>query len=204
MKTRELALVRPLLGEIAQLAARGGKGGLASGDELGRLRVDLRKRLAQLRTDLGATLTEREVYLALFPLVVLIDELVQTTLVDVGRTSWQPLQKEFFDTDKGGDLFYSSLEDLLEVSQASAFVYQLYGFALSLGFRGKYVEDQDRVAQYQRRLANKLAVAAPAQVPPAPAAEDPGRVVSPRSVAWYYAIAVGVVLLFYILFDAAS
>ncbi len=204
MKTRELALVHPLLDEVAQLAARGQKGGMASADELARLRTDLRKKLVQLRTDLGTTLTEREVYLALFPLVVLIDEIVQTTLVDVGRASWQALQKEFFETDKGGDLFYSSLEDLLEVTQASPFVYQLYGFCLSLGFRGKYVEDPDRVAQYQRRLANKLQVASPPPTAPLPPPPDPGRLKNPPPVAWYYAIALGVVLLVYVLFDAAS
>jgi type IV/VI secretion system ImpK/VasF family protein len=203
MKSAELAAVHPFLETLLGLVARGARG-LASADELSRLRADLRKQLVTLKAELGTHLTERETYLALFPLVVHADEIVQTTMIDVGRTSWASLQKDFFETDRGGEVFYQTLEDILEVTPVGPFVYQIYCFCLSLGFRGLHAEDPDRVEQYLRRLATKLAAKSTAPPPVEPTFEDVGRVPHMRSIAWYYAAAVGALLLTYLLFDVMA
>lgn len=204
MKNVDLAAVQPLLDAITALALRRERGGPTALEELMRIRMELKKELVALKEDLGKRLSEREAYLALFPMVVHLDEIVYTTFPQADRTTWPPLQKEFFDTDRGGDMFYQTLEDILDLGHLSPVVYHLYYFALSLGFRGKYIQDPDKVASYTRRLAQKLvppgAEAVGAQKP----AVETARVAPGRSYYWYYGGALALVLAAYLLLRLAA
>lgn len=165
-------------------------------DELSRLRSDVRTRLVAARETLAKTLTERDGYLVLFPVVVTLDELVQTLVPDGREGSWPLLQRELFDTDKGGELFYATLDEILETTLGATVVYEIYAFCLRLGFRGRLLGDEAAADEVMERLGRKLA----AEPLPRPTLAEPEEVPRLRRVSsglWYYVAAAGLILLVY-------
>src|SRR5687768_17448604 len=91
---------------IAAASPKRGKAGFfkayVATDDLVEVRSKLRNKLDLLKAQLAENLTEREVFLVLFPLVVLFDELVQNRFIaGGGQGSWPPLQSELFKIDDG-------------------------------------------------------------------------------------------------------
>src|SRR4051812_3014547 len=76
---------------------------LVEQDTLTRLRAELRTKLDSLKDSLVKELTENEVYLVMFPLVLLCDEMVMTRLPKQQQTAWFLLQSELFQINYGGD-----------------------------------------------------------------------------------------------------
>lgn len=212
MKRDVLRAFRPMMATMVELAAPRRTAAITT-DDLARLRLDLRKQLTALKGELSTQLTERESYLALFAVVVHLDELVQTTYIGDNHLSWPSLQKEFFDTDKGGDLFYQALDDLLDGRQYAAVVYEVYYFCLRVGFRGRYVQDEDKVAQYMKKLAARV-VGAPAGMDeieidleldkPEAAGRSVQRLRLFGSELWYYLAAVAVIVAIYFVMSARA
>jgi len=166
-------------------------------EELVRIRGDLRKQLFALREELGQMLTERDCYLALFPIVLCLDEIIQTRYANVDELSWPLLQREFFGVDRGGELFYDTLEELLGGALASQLALELFYFCLSVGFKGKLAGQEDRIAAYLQRLRNKVEVALPSGED-----TDPGlsaRIKPTGRYWWYYAVAVALLVALYVL-----
>ncbi len=120
------------------------------------LRSAIRGKLDVLRAALSARLTERETYLVLFPIVIRFDELVQNRLLGGGSVAWPPLQKELFGIDNGGEQFYETLDDLLRKADTLPFIYEVYYFCLSDGFKGKYIDNLAKIDEYKRKLADKI------------------------------------------------
>ncbi|MCU0684529.1 MAG: DotU family type IV/VI secretion system protein [Polyangiaceae bacterium] len=158
------------------------------------LRALLRKRLIWLRAKFAEVLSEHDVYYALFPLVVYIDELVQVaTRGEAAR--WQPLQGELFDVDNGGELFFTVIEDKLRQQETHPFVFEVFYFCLAHGFLGMYQDDRKKLGEYAARLAERVP-GRPA-APAAPRAVERGVELVP--FPWhYYAIASGAVLVLYL------
>ncbi|RME71447.1 MAG: hypothetical protein D6776_10200 [Planctomycetota bacterium] len=169
--------------------------------QLVRLRSELRARLERLRTALAEQLTEREIYLALFPIVLYLDEQVQRRLLGDGQTPWPPLQKELYQIDEGGEMFYQVLDDLLRKPSTLPFIYELYYFCLSDGFRGRYADNPSKINEYKTRLADRIPRPRPER-PPAPAPVQP--VWYERVPLRHYAAAALVVLLVYGLLRLAA
>jgi type VI secretion system protein ImpK len=178
--------------EIARgLALRGEP---AAGADLVALRSLVRQRLVQLRATFAEVLSDHDVYYALFPVVVYIDELVQiSTRGEAAR--WEPLQGELYDVDNGGELFFTVAEDKLRQQETHPFVFETFYFCLADGFSGMYQNDRKKLDEYASRLAERIALRpAPALAPPRPA-----RVVELVAFPWrYYAIAAGVVVATYL------
>jgi type IV/VI secretion system ImpK/VasF family protein len=205
MSPSVVRLFRPLFETIHALAL--GRPSRSS-SELRPLRAELRKQLVALKAELTTRLPERESYLALFALVVHLDEIVRTNFPDADHTIWPLLQKELFDTDRGGELFYQSLTELLESQRLSPVLYQVYYFCLSVGFAGKYAQAPERRAQVMKKLRDWLTATVPLEIeldleqkaPPAPA-----RVPRVPSLFWPYALAaVAVVAVYIVLSTMAS
>lgn len=206
MKHKELAIVRPMLVTMATLSERDSAAPPRSPDELATLRRELSERLRAMKAGLADYLTEREGYLALFPIVAFLDEVIMTRHLDaVGRGRWPLLQKEFFDTDSAGALFYDTLDEIIDSSQTNPLIHLVFYFCLSLGFLGKLVTNADRVEAYQRRLSYKLGVMPelPAHAEAAPT-DDTGRLRLRGSYAWYYVAAAAVVASTYVLLSALA
>jgi type IV/VI secretion system ImpK/VasF family protein len=180
---------------------------LVDREHLLRLRNEVRRELMSLRAELGQMLTERECYLALFPVVVCLDELVQTRYSSSDQTSWSMLQKEFFNVDQGGELFYATLDDVLDSGPRSSIIIEIFYFCLSVGFRGKYSGDEDKVASYMRKLRSKFEEAAAHAAPEAEETPAAAGIIRPMRthVWWYYvASAIAVLLVYFALRSLAS
>jgi type IV/VI secretion system ImpK/VasF family protein len=174
---------------------------LADREDLARLRGELRKQLLALRAELGQMVTERECYLALFPIVLCLDEIIQTRYASV-EMSWPLLQREFYQVDKGGELFYDTLDELLNGVQHSPVVLEVFYFCLSIGFKGKYNGDEERIAAYMRKLRSKLESAG---FPSAETEPTTTALIKPTGRCWwYYAISAGLIVLLYLLFHSLA
>ncbi len=168
-------------------------------DELIKIRNDIRTQLDLLRTQLLVELTERDCYFVLFPIVVLFDELVQSQLFDGHLTSWPPLQKELFQIDDAGEVFYDTLEEILRKPQTLPFIYEVYYFCLNHGFKGKYIDNPEKINEFKKLLKNKIQVNTPeiSEIP----AEETGMLKQIGNSLKYYATACAAVFVFYLFFN---
>lgn len=197
---------RSVFEAIKSLSQERPRGGTTEPEALARLRADLRRALTSLRSEVEGRLTERESYLALFALAVHIDEIMLTTFLGPDYTQWSLLQKELFDTDQGGDLFYQAVDEILD-GQFAPMVYQVYYFSLSLGFRGKYVDQPEQAAQVMKRLRDRLVAQLPEEAEVTEVEARPEQVTRVKRVThfgWYYAAAAVLVVALYLLLGALA
>jgi type IV/VI secretion system ImpK/VasF family protein len=177
----------------------------AAGPDLVELRSRLRKLIALLKAKLAEALSEHEVYYALFPIVVYVDELVATIMPGV-MTRWEPLQSELYDIDNGGELFFSILDDRFRQEETPPVVFEIFFFCLNDGFLGMYAGDRAKIAEYRGRLKDRIPLRAPDASELGP--KDP-RTVELVAFPWrYYAAAAAAVvvhlMLLYILAGLTS
>ena len=167
------------------------------------VRSEVRAQLDRLRMVLHDHYTERDAYLVLFPIVTHLDEYVQTKLLSSNHPKaayfsklmkWPTLQKELFDIEDGGVLFYDTLDDLLRKPQTPTFVFEVYLLCLNHGFMGKYNDNAVKIAEYKKKLAEKI----PVGTPPEAALRGPSKPMAKTiSHYWYYAGALVAIFVFY-------
>jgi type IV/VI secretion system ImpK/VasF family protein len=159
------------------------------------LREQVRGLFQDLRATLAETLSEFDTYSTLFPLVVFCDELVATATVGASRR-WETLQGELFETEDGGEKFYSVLEARLHQDETHPLVLQTFYYCLSAGFCGMYSSASSLRAEIQSRLAARIAL--PELKYPAKAREV--GVAEVARFPWlYYGVAAGAVLAVFVL-----
>lgn len=180
---------------------------------LSQLRIELRNRLDDLKHALHKELTENEAYLAMFPLVLLCDEMVMSRVPKQQHTDWHLLQHELFQINYGGDVFYDFVDERLAKPDTAPMVFEVLYFCLSAGFVGKFGIDGGKVQRYKTLLKERIPGAhkdprarrrrreqAESQTAPAPAdatratATDSAASPGGRSAGWYYGIALGTLL----------
>ncbi len=166
------------------------------------VRAEIRTQLDFLRVKLAEQLTERDCYLVLFPIVAYFDEHVKTCYLAEQQLSWPPLQKELFQIDDAGEIFYDTVDDLLRKPQTIPFIYEVYYFCLNQGFQGRYVDNPVKTSEYMKKLREKIPVVDLSNVQTAP--EETGQVKLVGSAAWYYLASAGVLILCYFLLFAFS
>ena len=178
---------------------------IPAGDEyydIVEVRAEIRTQLDFLRVKLAEQLTERDCYLVVFSIVAYFDEHVQTSYLDENQMSWPPLQQELFQVDDAGEVFYDIVDDILRKPQTLPFIYEIYYFCLSKGFRGKYVDNPVKINEYMKKLQEKIPVAdlTDVHLPP----EDTRQIKPVGSFIWYYAAAVAVLVVGYFLLHASA
>jgi len=169
--------------------------GVESFDIVG-VRAEIRKQLDILRVKLAEQLTERDCYLVVFPIVAYFDEHIKTYYLAEKQLSWPPLQKELFQIDEAGELFYETVDDLLRKPQTIPFIYEVYYFCLSQGFQGKYADNPVKISEYMKKLREKIPVVDLSTVQTT--AEETGQVKLVGSALWYYLASAAVLVLFYL------
>ena len=152
------------------------------------VRETIRKQLDLLRIDLADCLTDQESYYVLFAVVIYIDENIQTNVLDKADLTWPLLQKELFDIDDGGNLFYDTLDHILKKPEITLFVFEVFYFCLKHGFLGKYIDDPIAISDYKKSLEQKIETAEAASEIVIP--EEGGTFPYLFSPAWYYGVAV--------------
>lgn len=182
---------------------------LVEQETLGRLRAELRTKLDELKDSLVKEFSDKEVYLVMFPLVLLCDEMVMSRLPKQQQTMWFLLQSELFQINYGGDVFYDFVDERVSKPDTPTIVFEILYYCLSAGFVGKLGVDAGKVPRYRALLAERIpgavppvrkkrrrreAKESPEPLPaaPPPAAEPGARVHSPF---WYYATTLGVIML---------
>jgi hypothetical protein len=184
------------------------------------LREEIRSRLMRLKAQLAETLTEREAYYALFPLVVYSDELAQSATQ--GRVAawpplqrefvysdelaqfatgenmgtWPPLQQELYEIDNGGERFYAIIDTLLKREETSPLIFEVFLLCLNDGFQGQYLNARDKIDEYKARLNGKLTARMPAvRLGERDGTQGPEHPVELVAFPyWYYAAAAAVVV----------
>jgi len=169
--------------------------GVESFDIVG-VRAEIRKQLDILRVKLAEQLTERDCYLVVFPIVAYFDEHIKTYYLAEKQLSWPPLQKELFQIDEAGELFYETVDDLLRKPQTIPFIYEVYYFCLSQGFQGKYADNPVKISEYMKKLREKIPVVDLSSVQTV--AETTGQVRLVGSALWYYLASAALLVLFYL------
>ena len=122
---------------------------------IGPLREDIRKDLTSMRTELGNHFSERDCYLMLFPIVVYFDEIIQVLHPGANKETWVPLQREFFQTDQGGELFFDTVDELLD-QELPSLIYEVYFFCMSMGFSGRFAGNTQKLQAYMSRIKAKF------------------------------------------------
>ena len=161
-------------------------------------RKELRGRLMQLKTIMADHLSEREVYLSLFPIVVYIDEAIQTEVFQVSQQQWALLQKELFEVEDGGVLFYDSLDDALRQPETLPFILEIFYLCLNSGFKGKYADNPARIESFKQTISYRIPVSekGDAQLEYKTPLMIHSRIASP----WYYVAAVVAAMIIYAVF----
>lgn len=166
----------------------------AQGPDLVDVRSQLRKSLSALKARFAEALGDHDVYYALFPLVVYVDELVQAATRG-GTARWEPLQSELYEVDNGGELFYSILDERLRQQETHPVVLEVYYFCLADGFVGMYQGDARKIEEYMARLTQRIPQR---EITGSGAAAEHG--VELVAFPWkYYAISLGAVLASYLI-----
>ena len=171
-------------------------------DEVVKVRRDIRTQLDFLRAQLSEEFTERDSYFVLFPIVALFDELVQIRFLDINQVSWPPLQKELFQIDDAGEIFYETLEEILQKPQTLPFIYEVYYFCLNHGFKGRYNDNPLKINEYLKELRKKITSKVPENIQTD--MEETSRFKYIGSRTWYYLAACGIIIGFYFFFYGVS
>jgi len=171
-------------------------------DELLLARSELRKELEIVRTRLANRLNERDTYLVLFAIVAHFDELVQTRFLEGDKLTWPTLQRELFQIDDAGEVFYETLDDILLKPQTLPFVLEVYYLCLNDGFKGRYDSNPAKIVEYKERLRQRIPFETPK---PVERVEFEYTVAeTKRSPAIYYVTAVGILLVVYWVLKASA
>lgn len=179
-------------------------------ETLERMRCELKVQLDSLKDSLTREMGESEVYLVMFPLVLLCDEMVMSHLGKPQQTLWPLLQADLFQINYGGDVFYDFVDERFAKPDTPAVVYEVLYYCLASGFVGKFGSDSSKVLRYKTLLTERIPGAIvpvrkkkrrkegrersereerPSQTPPAPAPIQ-------RSSAWYYLTTLLLLVLF--------
>lgn len=173
-----------------------------AGEMVVRVRAAVREQLDLLRSRLSETLSERDVYLALFPIVAYCDERVQTRYLAAHHLTWPSLQLELFQIQDAGEVFYETVDDLLMKPATLPFIHEVFLFCLKSGFLGRYESNPITRNEYMERLQMKIPVASwETAVPERPAVIAIDKT---RSPYWHYAAAGAAILLAYMVLLAVG
>jgi type IV/VI secretion system ImpK/VasF family protein len=126
-------------------------------ETLDALHARLRETLARLTAQLSHQLTTAEIKEVLFILAIVIDEKVQRRLAPDEEHKWPLLQRALLDVHDGGDLFYDFIDDRLQRVDASPLMFELCYFCLSDGFVGRHNRNKQKIEDYKRKLAQRVA-----------------------------------------------
>lgn len=127
-------------------------------DSLTSARDNINRILDQLRISLEQSLDKQYASQVLFAIVAYLDEQIHTHLLEKGVGNWVPLQKDFYGAYNAGNLFYDTIDKLVEDHQVPEVVYRVFYFILKKGFVGKYRDSKTHIAKYMEILKDKISV----------------------------------------------
>ena len=165
-------------------------------DDMIEFRAELRNQLDFLKTIFLEEHPERDTYMILFAIVAHIDEIVQNNILRAMNIDWPLLQKELFQVENAGEVYYEVLDSILQKPQTDPFIYEVYYFCLRYGFRGRYESKPATILEYIKKLQDKLQLEEKRNLQPDK--EATGHIKKIRSPYLYYVIGAGIIAGVYI------
>lgn len=135
---------------------RNGVATMIPSETLDRLRSELKTQLDTLKDNLTREMGENEVYLVMFPLVLLCDEMVMSHLPKQQQTSWLLLQSDLFQINYGGDVFYDFVDERLAKPDTPSVVFEVLYYCLASGFVGKFGADNSKLLRYKALVTERI------------------------------------------------
>ncbi|MCE2983460.1 MAG: DotU family type IV/VI secretion system protein [Parachlamydia sp.] len=130
-------------------------------EDMDRSRDKMTNTLETLRSGLEQRMDKYQASLVLFPIVAALDEKMQAYDYNSNKIKWAPLQKDFFSSYNAGEIFFKSLDDILDDPNIPNIVFQVYYAMLKRGFQGKYKDSKTQIAKYLDMLKDKVPVFIP-------------------------------------------
>ncbi len=115
--------------------------------------------LDQLKTSLELKLGKEHSSLILFAIVAAVDEEMQGFNYNHLKVRWTPLQKDFYSAYTAGEVFFKTIDEILDNPTMPSLVYETFYFVLKSGFKGKYRDSKTQLAKYSDLLKEKIQVA---------------------------------------------
>lgn len=119
-----------------------------------------RKKMTDLVDVLKSSLEQRmdkyHASLIIFPIVAAIDEKMQGYDYNSNKSKWMPLQKDFYAAYNAGEIFFKSLDEILDDPNIPNIVYQVNYTILKRGFQGKYKDSKTQINKYIDMLKDKI------------------------------------------------
>lgn len=132
-------------------------------DMMGEVRENINHYLEQLKLSFEQSLDKQYASLALFAIVAYVDEDIQRQLVETRKGSWNPLQKDFYGAHNAGEVFFETIDKIIDNPEVPPIVLEVYYFMLNKGFLGKYRDSKTHIAKYLDLLKDKIPVITPVQ-----------------------------------------
>lgn len=126
-------------------------------------RTRMMNTLESLKSGLEQRLDKYQASLVLFPIIAATDEKMQAYDYNSTKYKWPTLQKDFFASNIGGEIFFKSLDDILDDPNIPNIIFQVYYAMLKRGFLGKYKDSKTQIAKYLDMLKDKIPVFVPAK-----------------------------------------
>jgi type IV/VI secretion system ImpK/VasF family protein len=116
--------------------------------------------LGNLRVGLEKQLDKHHASLILFAIVAAVDEKMRSYDFSSFKVRWAPLQKDFYAAYTAGEVFFKSVDEILDDPNTPNIVYQVYFAMLKRGFQGKYQDSKTQINKYLEMLKDKIPVQA--------------------------------------------
>lgn len=124
-------------------------------------RTNIANTVEILKSSLEQRFDKYQASLILFPIVAGLDEKMQAYDYNSNKIKWDPLQKDFYSSYNAGEIFFKSLDDILDDPNIPNIVFQIYFAMLKRGFQGKYKDSKTQIAKYLEMLKDKIPVSNP-------------------------------------------
>lgn len=116
-----------------------------------------------MKSSLERRMDKYHASLIIFPVVAAIDEKMQGYDFNSSKVKWAPLQKDFYAAYNAGEIFFKSLDEILDDPNIPNIVFQVYYAMLKRGFQGKYKDSKTQIAKYLDMLKDKIPVISPVE-----------------------------------------
>ncbi len=127
-------------------------------DSIENCRTKMTNLVEVLKSSLEQRLDKYHASLIIFPIVAAIDEKMQGYDFNASKIKWAPLQKDFYAAYNAGEIFFKSLDEILDEPNIPNIVYQVYYTMLKRGFQGKYKDSKTQISKYLDMLKDKIPV----------------------------------------------
>lgn len=111
-----------------------------------------------LKSSLEQRMDKYHASLILFPMVAATDEKMQSYDYNSTKVKWAPLQKDFYAAYTAGEIFFKTLDEILDEPNIPNIVYQVFYAMLKRGFQGKYKDSKTQINKYLEMLKDKIPV----------------------------------------------